>query len=75
LLGSTAITANKTASFMTSSLAIRSHTITAMYVGDTNYVASTSVALTQVVNKAATTATLTLTTYLFGPRYTVRSHG
>jgi len=59
LLDSTAIAANKTATFTTSALALGSHTITATYVGDTNYVTSTSAAVTQVVNKAATTAALT----------------
>ncbi len=59
VLGSIAITANKTAAYTTSALALGSHTITATYVGDTNYVTSTSAAVTQVVNKAVTTAALT----------------
>jgi len=59
LLGSTAITANKTATFTTSSLAIGSHTITATYAGDTNYVTSTSAALTQVVGAVVTTTAVT----------------
>ena len=59
VLGSIAITANKTAAFTTFALALGSHPITATYVGDTNYVTSTSAAVTQVVNKAATTAALT----------------
>ncbi len=48
-----------TATFSTSSLAIGSHSITAVYAGDTNFTGSTSAVLTQTVNKTATTSTLT----------------
>ena len=54
LLGSTAITGSKTATYSTSSLAVGSHNITATYVGDINYVTSTSTALAQVEQAAAT---------------------
>ncbi|MGP8008490.1 MAG: Ig-like domain repeat protein, partial [Acidimicrobiales bacterium] len=38
---------------------IGTHSITAVYLGDTNYTGSTSTALTQTVNKASTTTTVT----------------
>ena len=43
----------------TSTLIIGSHTITVSYGGDTNNSAATSVPLTQIVNKAATTVAVT----------------
>ena len=42
------------ATFATSALAIGSHTITAVYGGDTNFTTSTSSSLTQTVNQGAT---------------------
>jgi Bacterial Ig-like domain (group 3)/Fibronectin type III domain len=42
-----------------STLTTGTHTVTATYSGDTNYAASTSSALTQTVDQAATTVTLT----------------
>jgi hypothetical protein len=42
------------ATYTNSSLAVGSHTITAAYQGDTNYSASTSAAITQVVNQTQT---------------------
>ena len=47
------------ATFTTSSLGGGSHPITAVYAGDTNHSAATSPSLTQVVNRATTTTTLT----------------
>jgi hypothetical protein len=47
------------ASYTTSLLSAGSHTITASYTGDTNTLAGNSNALTQVVNVAPTTTTLT----------------
>ena len=47
------------ATFTTSTLAIGSHSITAAYGGDATFTASTSAALSQVVNKDATTTALT----------------
>src|SRR5262249_684111 len=48
-----------TAAFITSALAVGSHDVTTSYSGDTNYDASDSDALTQVVNKVNTTTLLT----------------
>jgi hypothetical protein len=47
----------KIASFSASSLAVGSHTITASYVGDSNFLGSTGT-LTQTVGKAGTTTTV-----------------
>ena len=47
------------ASFMTSALKVGTTTVTAVYGGDLNFAASTSNAVSQVVNKATTTTTLT----------------
>ena len=47
------------ASFSTSTLAVGAHSITATYNGNVDYNTSTSVALTQTVNKAATATMLT----------------
>ena len=47
-----------TAKFSTAALAVGRHCITAAYSGDTNFAASTSPALNQVVNQAATMTTL-----------------
>ena len=60
-LGTVALTAgsaSSTATFMTSSLSVSGHTITVVYSGDTNYLTSTSAALTQTVNKAGSAAVL-----------------
>jgi hypothetical protein len=46
------------ASFSTSSLSVATHSITAVYVGDTNDQGSTSATLTQTVNKDATSTAL-----------------
>ena len=48
------------ATFATSALAVGSHSITAIYGGDSMHSGSTSTAVTQVVNKANTTAGYTL---------------
>ena len=47
-----------TATFTTSALAVGTHSITAAYGGDGSFAASTSAALSQVVNQAATSTTL-----------------
>jgi CSLREA domain-containing protein len=44
--------------FTTSGLAVGSHTITVNYSGDSNFSASTSAAITQTVNQASTTTTV-----------------
>jgi hypothetical protein len=59
--GSGALSTNggvTTASFTTFALSVGSHSITATYADDSNFNPSTSVALTQTVNKADTTASL-----------------
>src|SRR5947199_12442 len=45
--------------FTMSSLSVGGHSITAVYSGDTNFVTSTSSALTQTVNQANTTTIVT----------------
>ena len=50
-----------TATFSTKNLAVGSHSITAVYGGDANTLGSTSSILTQTVNKAVTTTTVTAT--------------
>jgi hypothetical protein len=57
-IGSSAINGSGTATFSTSSLATASHSITAVYSGDTNFTTSTSTVLTQTVNKANTSTAL-----------------
>ena len=47
------------AKFTTKSLAVRAHSITGVYGGSVNFKATTSAVLTQTVNKAATSTTLT----------------
>jgi hypothetical protein len=47
------------ATYSTSTLTVATHSITAVYGGDTNFTTSTSSALSQVVNQASTTTTLT----------------
>ena len=49
---------SSTASFTTSALSVSGHSITAVYAGDSNFITSTSAALTQTVNKATPTALL-----------------
>ncbi len=56
-LGQATLT-NGTASYATSALSTGSHSITASYSGDSNFTASVSTALSQVVQKSATTTTL-----------------
>jgi Bacterial Ig-like domain (group 3)/FG-GAP-like repeat len=56
-LGSRAVCGNA-ASLSTGNLAIGTHSISAVYSGDSNFTGSTSNTLSQVVTKAATTTTL-----------------
>jgi hypothetical protein len=56
-LGSSGVSGNA-ASLTTSGLAMGTHSITAVYSGDSNFAGSTSNTLTQVVTKATTTTTL-----------------
>lgn len=62
LLGTKTLNSSGTASLSTSSLSIGSHTISAVYSGDTNFATATSSSLTQVVNATGTTTTSTSTT-------------
>jgi hypothetical protein len=57
-LGTGTLSAGK-AQFLTHTLAVGGHSITAAYTGSANFAASTSAVLTQTVGKAATTTTLT----------------
>ncbi len=57
LLG-TGTLSNGVATYSTSSLSVGTHSMTAVYGGDTNFLGSTSGVLQQVVKKAATTTTL-----------------
>jgi hypothetical protein len=62
-LGTGTLDATGTAVFqMPNGLVVASHTIFAMYLGDTNFASSTSATITQVVNPAATTLMLTADT-------------
>ena len=63
-----------TAQCATTALSIGSHTITAVYSGDANFTGSTSSPLTQTVNKANTTTTITADApdpSVFGQNYAV----
>ena len=59
LLSTQPLGAGGRARLITSALATGVHTITARYIGDTNFDPSTSPVLTQTVNKAATRTTVT----------------
>ena len=54
----TGTVSNGAASFSTTTLSAGTHSITAVYGGDANYNGVTSTAVTQAVNKAATTVTV-----------------
>jgi autotransporter-associated beta strand protein len=58
-LGPGTTLSNGVATFTTSSLPVGSATITAVYLGDANFLASTSTPVTQVVTAAGTTTTVT----------------
>jgi autotransporter-associated beta strand protein len=62
VLGSGTLNANGVATFTSTMLSAGSHSITASYSGDTMFAPSTSAALTQTVNMASTTTTLTSST-------------
>jgi hypothetical protein len=57
-LGSTALASGQ-AVLTTSALAVGSHSLTATYGGDTDHAASTSAAVTEVINKAASSIAVT----------------
>jgi hypothetical protein len=58
-LGTGTLNAARQAMFATTLLAVGTHSITAVYGGDSSFNASTSSALTETVNKAATATTVT----------------
>src|SRR5581483_3932987 len=58
VIGSSSVT-NNSAAITTNSLAVGSHSITASYSGDSNFDSGTSFVLSQNVNPAASTTTLT----------------
>lgn len=59
VLGTGTLNSAGQATYTTSSLAVGSHSITAVYGSDTNFTTSTSLAITQKVTKSLTTATVT----------------
>ena len=59
VIGTSALSGG-TASLTTAALAAGSHTMTAVYSGDGNYTAATSAAMTQTVNKAPSTTSLSV---------------
>jgi len=63
------------ASFSISTLGIGTHSITAVYIGDTNFATSTSSAVSQVVNPASTSTTVvtSLSPSVFGQSVTFTS--
>jgi uncharacterized repeat protein (TIGR03803 family) len=58
-LGAATLNASGVAAFTTTKLTVGNHAITVSYGGDGNFTANTSAALTQTVNKDATTITVT----------------
>jgi hypothetical protein len=71
MLGSGMLDSNGRATFSTSSLALGTHTITAVYSGDTNFTTSTSQAFTATVLPATqTTLTSSLNPSVFGQAIT-----
>ena len=58
-LGTGTLNSSGVATFSTSSLSVASHSITAVYGDNGNYLSSTSSAISQVVNQASTSTSLT----------------
>jgi autotransporter-associated beta strand protein len=56
VLGTTTLNGSGVATFSTSALGVASHSISALYGGDTNFTSSTSSTLTQTVSQDATTS-------------------
>ena len=69
-LGSGTLNSSGVATYKTSSLATGAHSITAVYAGDGNTLTSTSTALTQTVDTAATMTSPTPGSVLAGPSAT-----
>ena len=72
-LGTTPLSANEQAAFTTSALVVGNHTITASYGGDGNFQASSSSGLTETVNRAAITTSLTSSSnsFVYGQQVTL----
>ena len=71
VLGSSSLISG-VATFTTSSLALGSNSLTAVYGGDTNFLGSTSLAITEVIeSQTSTTLTSTLTPSLYGQKITL----
>lgn len=58
VLGTASIGANGIATMVTSSLSVGTHNVSANYVGNGNFLASSSSVLTQIISKAASTVVL-----------------
>jgi len=58
VIGTAALNASGVAKFSTASLSVGVHSMTAVYLGNSNFVGSTSSALQQTVKKAKTTTSL-----------------
>jgi hypothetical protein len=69
-LGTGSLNASAQATYSTSSLSIGSHSITAVYGGDTNFAGSTSTAMMQTVNPPSFTVSFTPSTVTINPGQT-----
>jgi hypothetical protein len=77
-LGSAVTLSSGVATYATATLAAATHSITAVYSGDSNYAGSTSLVLSQVVNKATLTIAANAATKVYGaalPTFTYASSG
>jgi hypothetical protein len=76
-LGSGTLNASGQATFNTSALSVGNHSITAVYDGDTNYVASTSATLTQTVNEPPSITSANNTSFSIGSAgsFTITTNG
>ena len=64
-IGTGTLDSTGVATFGDSALAVGTHSITAVYAGDTNFITSTSSVLSQVVNQATTTSLVSMSTPAF----------
>jgi Bacterial Ig-like domain (group 3)/Pro-kumamolisin, activation domain len=73
VLAAVAVGSAGTATYTTSALTVATHSITAVYSGDSNYAGSTSPVFAQVVQKAATSTSLvsSLNPSVFGEKITL----
>jgi autotransporter-associated beta strand protein len=71
-LGTATLNGSGVATYFATSLAVGSHTITALYSGNSNYTTSTASSVSQVVNKSSSLATVEPTTpVVFGQPATI----